>query len=72
MSYLLARKKSFCRKQSEASFVALSFITPSNQKPREAKTSPYARLSYKTVLATKGSFLSKFELGIIEESKRLC
>ena len=46
--------------------------TPSDQKPREAKSSPYARLSYETVFATKGSYMGKFELGIIGESKRLC
>jgi hypothetical protein len=46
--------------------------SPSDQKPREAKSSPYARPSYETVLATKGSFMGKFELGITDESKRLC
>ncbi|KAI9684129.1 MAG: hypothetical protein M1829_003399 [Trizodia sp. TS-e1964] len=72
MNHLLARKKSFRGKQSEASSVAPSFTTPSDQKPREAKTSPYTRPSYEMILATKGSFLGKFELGITEESKGLC
>ncbi len=72
MSHLLARKKSFRGKQSEASSVASSSSTPSDQRPSEAKSSPYARPSYEIVLATKGSFMGKFELGITEESKRLC
>ncbi|PQE08397.1 reverse transcriptase protein [Rutstroemia sp. NJR-2017a WRK4] len=75
MNHLLARKKSsssFRGKQSEAGSAAPSSTTPSDQKPREAKSSPYARPSYETVLATKGSFMGKFELGITDESKRLC
>ncbi len=70
MNYLLARKRSSSslrEKQSEA-----SSATPSDQKPREAKSTPYTRPSYETVLATKGSFMGKFELGITDESKRLC
>ncbi|TVY89105.1 hypothetical protein LAWI1_G004646 [Lachnellula willkommii] len=72
ISYLLARKKSFRGKQSDAGSAAPSSTTPSDQKPREAKSSPYARPSYETVLAIKGSFMGKFELGITDESKRLC
>jgi hypothetical protein len=72
MSHLLTRKKSFRGKQSDAGSAAPSSTTPSNQKPREAKSSVYARPSYETVLATKGSFMSKFELGITDKSKRLC
>ncbi|PQE05336.1 phosphatidylserine decarboxylase protein [Rutstroemia sp. NJR-2017a BVV2] len=75
MNHLLARKKSsssFRGKQSEAGSAAPSSTTPSDQKPREAKSLPYARPSYETVLATKGSFIGKFELGITDESKRLC
>ncbi|KAF7914564.1 uncharacterized protein EAF01_000970 [Botrytis porri] len=75
MNHLLARKKSsssFRGKQSEAGSTAPSSTTPSDQKPREAKSSPYARPSYEMVLATKGSFMGKFELGITDESKRLC
>ena len=55
------------RKKSE-----VSSITPSDQKPREAKSTSYTRLSYKTVLTTRGSFIGKLELGIIDKSKRLC
>ncbi|KAF4628751.1 hypothetical protein G7Y89_g9402 [Cudoniella acicularis] len=72
MSHLLARKKSFRGKQSDAGSAAPSSTTPSDQKPREAKSSVYARPSYETVLTTKGSFMGKFELGITDESKRLC
>jgi len=75
MNHLLTRKKSslsFRRKQSETSSAAPSSTTPSDQKPREVKSSPYARPSYATVLATKGSFIGKFELGITDKSKRLC
>ncbi|KAH8760016.1 hypothetical protein BGZ57DRAFT_944192 [Hyaloscypha finlandica] len=34
----------------------------SDKKPREAKSTPYKRLSYETILATKGSFIGKFDL----------
>jgi hypothetical protein len=72
---LLTRKKSslsFCDKQSKAGFAISSSATPNNQKPREAKSTSYTHLSYKTVLATKGSFISKFNLGITDVNKRLC
>lgn len=75
MNHLLARKKSSSSlrgKQSEAGSAAPSSTTPSDQKPREAKSNPYKRPSYETVLATKGSFMSKFSLGITYASKRLC
>ena len=75
MNHLLTRKKSsssLCKKQSEAGSAAPSSATPSDQKPREAKSTPYTRPSYETALATEGSFMGKFELGIIDESKRLC
>lgn len=63
MNYLLARKQSGA---------APSSTTPTDQKLREAKSAPYARPIYTTVLATKGSFMHKSELGITEESKKLC
>ena len=72
MNHLLARKKSSSSlrgKQSEAGSAA---TTPSDQKPREAKSTPYTRPSYETVLATKGSFMGKFDLGITDASKELC
>ncbi|KAG4419338.1 hypothetical protein IFR04_007486 [Cadophora malorum] len=75
MSHLLARKKSLSSlraKQSEAGSTTPSSTTPSDQKPREAKSSPYARPSYETVLATKGSFLDKCDNGIEKAGRDLC
>ncbi len=73
LNHLLARKRSsssFRGKQSEASSVTPS--SASDEKPREAKSTPYKRPSYETVLATKGSFMGKFDLGITDASKKLC
>ncbi|MCJ1348111.1 hypothetical protein MMC31_006342, partial [Peltigera leucophlebia] len=56
MNHLLARKKSSSSlrgKQSEAGSATPSSTAPSNQTPREAKSTPYTRPSYETVLATK-------------------
>jgi hypothetical protein len=72
MNHLLARKKSSSSlrsKQSEAGSVTPSSTTPSNQKSREVKSAPYKDARYKTVLATKGSFMSEFNLGITDKSK---
>ena len=69
MSYLLAIKRSSSSirgKQSEVGSAG------SDQKPRESNSSPYARPSYETILATKGSFMGKFGLGISDTSKKLC
>ena len=70
IKHLLARRKSSSslrERRSEA-----SSATPSDQKPREAKSTPYMRVSYTTVLATKGSFMDKSDLGITDETKSLC
>lgn len=70
MNHLLARHKSSSslrRKNSES-----SSATPSDQKPREAKSLQYTRPSYETELATKGSFMRKSELGITDASQGLC
>ena len=69
--------KSFPWEQSETSSSAPSYAVPtyttaSDQKPREAKSSPYMDPRYETVLAIKGSFMDNFELGITDESKELC
>ncbi|KAL5315254.1 hypothetical protein ACEPPN_017906 [Leptodophora sp. 'Broadleaf-Isolate-01'] len=75
MNHLLARKKSSSslrEKQSETGSAAPSSATPSDQKPREAKSTRYARPSYITVLATKGSFMDKSDLGITDATKSLC
>jgi hypothetical protein len=75
MNHLLAKKKSSSSlraKQSEAGSATPSSTTPSDQKPREIKSIPYTRPSYETVLATKGSFMGKSDLGITDVSKGLC
>jgi len=75
LNHLLAKRKSLSSlysKQSDAGSVTPSSITPSDQKPREAKSAPYTRPSYATVLATKGSFIDKSDLGITDASKSLC
>jgi hypothetical protein len=70
MDHLLARKRSF-RGKSEAGSTTSS-STPSDERPREAKSTLYARPSYETVLATKGSFMDKFDEGIQKVSSDLC
>lgn len=70
MNHLLVRKKSSSslrEKKSEA-----SSATPSDQKPREVKSTPFTRPGYEIVLLTKGSFMGPFELGITDESEGLC
>ena len=70
MSKLLAKQKSsssLCRKNSES-----DTATPSDQKPREARSIQYARPSYETILATKGSFMGKSDFGITDTSKGQC
>ncbi|KAK3900113.1 hypothetical protein C8A05DRAFT_45977 [Staphylotrichum tortipilum] len=52
--------------------ISATSTTPSDQKPREEKSAPYRDPRYKTLLETKGSFMDKSELGIIDESKTLC
>ncbi len=75
MNHVLAQKKSSSSlrgKQSDASSATPSSTTPSDQKLREARSTWYARPSYETVLATKGSFMGKFDLGATDASKELC
>ncbi|CAD6439899.1 df59c301-fe6e-4dd9-8696-2279a36334f1 [Sclerotinia trifoliorum] len=73
---LLVRKKSsssFHSKPSEFGYsAAISFTTPSDQKPRELKSASYLRSSYETLLSTKGSFMDQSDLGITNTSKTLC
>ncbi|KJZ69510.1 hypothetical protein HIM_11107 [Hirsutella minnesotensis 3608] len=66
MEHLLARKKSLSlvRKRSNSA----TSTTPSDQKPREEKSAPYRDPRYKTLLATKGSFMDESDLGITKES----
>lgn len=70
MNRILARKRSTsfpCGEQSD-----FSDVTPIDQKPREEKSAPYTHLGYETLLATKGSYMNKSDLGITDISKGLC
>lgn len=70
MSYLLARQKflsSLRHKNSKS-----SMTTSSDQQSREAKSAKYRIAIYSIVLATKGSFMNKFDLGITNASKNIC
>ncbi|KAF2475604.1 uncharacterized protein BDR25DRAFT_310951 [Lindgomyces ingoldianus] len=77
MSHLLARQKSsgsLRRRKSPlvsvdlasvaTSSVAPSSTTPSDQKPRDVKSASYQDPRYKTLLATKGSFMIKSNLNV--------
>lgn len=69
MNNILARKRSSSGRgrQSES-----SSIGSSDPKPRDSESSPYQDARYETILATKGSFLGKSELGVTAPTKRLC
>lgn len=75
MQHLLARKKSVSSlrgRQSTSGASEPTSATPSDQKPREEKSSQYKHASYSTLLAANGSFMDKDGEGIDEESKVLC
>lgn len=75
VSHLLSRKKlpsSLRGKQSEPGSVTLSSTTPSDQKLREEKSTEYRHVRYETLLATKGSFMGKYQESITKVSKDLC
>jgi hypothetical protein len=68
MEHALARKRSSSslrHKRSDS-----SSATPSDQRPREEKSAPYRDPRYETMLATKGSFMGKSDVGIAEASKK--
>lgn len=71
MSSLIARKRSSSSslrgKQSDS-----ALTTSSDQKARDAKSGPYQDARYETLLATKGSHMSKSELGLTDASQTLC
>lgn len=74
MNHLLARKKStgsLRRKRSDSELAEQSSTTPSDQRSREAKSAPYRDARYGVLLATKGSFMDKDSLGIVQRSKVL-
>ncbi|KAK1244405.1 hypothetical protein MKX07_003204 [Trichoderma sp. CBMAI-0711] len=67
IEHLLARRRS-----SSSPSSSFTFMTPSDQRPREEKTAQYRDSRYETLLATKGSYMVKSKLDIAEESKALC
>ncbi|KAF2756348.1 hypothetical protein EJ05DRAFT_487261 [Pseudovirgaria hyperparasitica] len=71
---ILARERSSSsvrRKKSDAGSSA-DTSTPSDQKPRESKSSVYIHPGFPTLLQTYGSFLKKDREGIAKESKATC
>ncbi|KAG9772805.1 hypothetical protein KCU88_g6021, partial [Aureobasidium melanogenum] len=74
MSHLLARKKSTAslrRKRSDSESDAPSSTTPSDQKAREEKSSPYKDARYEALLAAKGSFMDASDPGVDDKSRTL-
>ncbi|KAI0098866.1 hypothetical protein GGR51DRAFT_576740 [Nemania sp. FL0031] len=71
VEHILAQKRLSsnlgCKQSNSA-----SSTTPSDQKPREQKYAPYRNPRYKTLLATKGSFMGEYDQGITEESYVTC
>lgn len=74
MSRLLARRKStasLSRKRSESSLA--SSATPSDQKPREEKGTPYRSQGYRLLLERLGaSYMVDCDLGATQASKDFC
>ncbi|PGH09898.1 hypothetical protein AJ80_07608 [Polytolypa hystricis UAMH7299] len=74
MNHLLARKKSTAslrRKHSNSSLVTSS-NTPTDPESRDGKSAKYRSATYETLLAIKGSFMRKSDLGITDRSKGIC
>jgi hypothetical protein len=72
MNYFFTRKKLFSSlrgKQSEFSFIALSFTTSSDQKPREKKNISYKHARYELLLKIKNIFMDEPDSGITDKSK---
>ena len=69
MSHVLARKKSTSSIRGKQSEASSGSTTPSDQKQREIKSSPYKDPRYKPLLTTKGSFMDESDLGITSKSK---
>ena len=71
---MLARKKSTAslrRKRSDSSLA--TSVTPSDQRPREEKSTPYCQANYPFLLEIHGnSYMDDSELGITDASKSLC
>ncbi|MCJ1475433.1 hypothetical protein MMC13_004095 [Lambiella insularis] len=72
MEHALARRKSSSSlrgKQSQSGAAAPSSTTPSDQKPREEKSTSYTEPRYKILLKTKSSYIDKSDLGITDKSE---
>ena len=79
MSNILARKRSrpsLSRKGSDVgsdvSSGGTEYNTPSDQKPREAKSADYKHQRYEILLSTKGSFMKESDMEITTKSQREC
>ncbi|PQE12289.1 phosphatidylserine decarboxylase protein [Rutstroemia sp. NJR-2017a BVV2] len=75
MSYILARKRSPSPDRGEQRETGLSepsYVTPSDQKPREWKIAPYSSRDYSYILQIKGSFQFSVDEGITDASEELC
>ena len=73
MTYLLARKPSTSlrRKRSEAGSLT-SAVTPSDQKSRDEKSTPYKDAKYDVELELRGVYLEGPPINITERSKEWC
>lgn len=72
MEHLLARKRSLSAVGGRKRANSTSSTTPSDQKPREEKSTQYRNPQYETLLATKGSYMIKSNLDVDIDSKALC
>ncbi|OJD14946.1 hypothetical protein AJ78_04761 [Emergomyces pasteurianus Ep9510] len=74
MIQILARKRPAASLHREISTSSLttSFNIPPDQKSRERKSAKYKSATYETVLAAKGSFVRKSDLGTTDRSEHIC
>ncbi|ODH46600.1 hypothetical protein GX48_07295 [Paracoccidioides brasiliensis] len=74
MSHLLAKKNSSAslRHMNLMSSLAIGSNMITDQESRDEKNAKYRSATYETLLATKGSFMRKSELGITDKSKQIC
>ncbi|KAL6797641.1 hypothetical protein GGI42DRAFT_329376 [Trichoderma sp. SZMC 28013] len=78
MEYAFARKRRdvfpLRRRSISASSApsSASFVTPSDERPREEKSAPYRDARYVVLLNTKGAYMETSEQGILDESKQIC
>ncbi|KAK5652982.1 hypothetical protein OQA88_9462 [Cercophora sp. LCS_1] len=70
MDHLLVRKKSSSNLQKRS--ISATSATPSDQKPREEKSTPYRQQRYETKLELKGSYMTKAPSGLASASQTLC